>query len=30
VKRWRFSPARRDSAAVASQVEVPIHFKLTN
>ncbi len=30
VKRWRFVPASRGGAAVASWVEVPINFRLRN
>ena len=30
VKQWQFSPARLGNLAVASQIEVPIRFKLTN
>jgi protein TonB len=30
VSRWRFSPARRANGAIASVVDVPIEFKLSN
>lgn len=30
VSQWRFTPARLGPQAVASQIEVPIHFKLTS
>jgi periplasmic protein TonB len=30
VARWRFSPARRATGAIASVVDVPIEFKLNN
>jgi len=30
VSRWRFSPARLGNRAVASRIEVPIRFKLTD
>jgi protein TonB len=30
VSRWRFTPARRATGAVASVIEVPIEFKLNN
>jgi len=30
VSRWRFTPARRANGAVASVVDVPIEFKLSN
>jgi protein TonB len=29
VRQWRFEPARKGAAAVASEVEVPIQFRLT-
>jgi protein TonB len=28
VQAWRFVPARRSTTAVASWVEVPVHFRL--
>jgi protein TonB len=30
VSRWRFSPARRATGAIASVIDVPIEFKLNN
>ncbi|MBF0374260.1 MAG: energy transducer TonB, partial [Alphaproteobacteria bacterium] len=30
VRNWRFAPARRGAEAVASVVEVPIRFSLTD
>lgn len=30
VKKWRFTPAKRDGQAVSAWVEVPITFKLEN
>ncbi|MBF0307572.1 MAG: energy transducer TonB, partial [Alphaproteobacteria bacterium] len=30
VRNWRFAPARRGAQAVASVVEVPIRFSLTD
>lgn len=29
VRRWEFEPARIDSLAVDSEVEIPVHFRLT-
>lgn len=30
VRQWEFEPARLDSKAVASEIEVPVRFRLTN